>query len=176
MISKFTFSFFIFASINYSCGHEDGPIKSSLYTGETSMVINHDSVTYCTYGSTGVEEDVEGIYIFSNDINGYILTNTLVFFIPGDTGVFSFHKAIDIENRYAQARYYFKDADVLLASYYISEDKANGSVSILHYDPGTGEISGDFNCVLYLKKNYGLQYPPDSLVIEHGHFETFVVD
>lgn len=152
------------------------PLKSSLYTGETTFEFNQDSTTYCTYGSMGQSIGVEGIYIFNDLILGGVLTNSLVFFIPGDSGVYTASEEVDFENRYARVRYYYTHADVLLASYYIPEEKTNGTVSILQFDQTSGKISGNFQYTLYLKENYDLNDAPDSLVFRNGHFETIVME
>lgn len=174
---KIYYSIILCTLITASCNERlDEPIKPSYYTGETTFIINQDSVQYCTYGKPGKSNGRNGIYIISDLIQGYIQTKSFAIFIPGESGVFPFHEEVNFEKGHARANFFYKDADVILASYYTPEDKANGMVSISQYNMQSGVISGDFECTLYLNRNYGLSYAPDSLVIRNGHFETTVVE
>ena len=91
-------------------------------------------------------------------------------------GVFEFAREVDLAENKASLLFTFIDVDEILANYLIRDDKETGTIEITSYTEDTGKITGTFNGIAYLDRNFGLENPKDSLVITNGQFETYFIE
>ncbi len=160
---------------SFSCNDTiEGPIKPPIYAGEMRFKLDKEISNYCIYGKYVFYNGKKTIGLIGDHFNGSLMNRNLNFVLPDSTGTFQIKNEVDYDNKLASATYYYVDSDVILASYNIPENKINGFIRIDSFNSTSGKIIGGFQCVLYLKNNYGLSNPKDSIIIEEGTFETII--
>ena len=173
-MSVFINSFIIMAlllCLLFSCNPKDkDECRLEQHTGQMMAKINEEEWIGYTHGLDNNLIAIVGSYYYKPSCR---LEQIISIILPGkDEGVYPLSDSMNVSSMHAEILFSFMDADLLLAHYKVEKGKISGIVEITGYNSGTEKITGNFNCTVYPYRNYGLDNPPDSLVITNGQFET----